>query len=446
LHIALVCVAAAAGLALAALAGSKGASPVSTPSPTPVSSPSPSPSATAVVTAVATPTPSPAISNVPEFDEQLAMAQDHELAVDIGVRAAGTGGERAAADYIRDELASYGYDAQEQAFPIQIYQGYNTALQDVSSGRFFNASPMTYSAAGDVTAEAVLVSGPGEPADFPPGTQGSVALIERGTLSFQDKVANAEAAGASAVVIYNNQPGEYTATLRGESSVPAITISQEDGAILRGLMAAGAVRLRVSVSANIGEGQSQNVLAEAPGGGECRVVIGGHYDSVPAGPGANDNGSGTSVVIEMARVLAARGETDGLCIALFGSEEAGLLGSQYYVSQLTEAQRGAIRGYLNFDMLGVGDEWPVVGSDALTALAVEKAAAIGVSAYAADSPPNVGSDHASFINAGIPAVLFNCFCDPNYHTAADRYEFLQPDRLKVAGQIGLMMADALLAG
>lgn len=374
------------------------------------------------------------------------MAQDHKLAVDIGIRASGTQGEREAADYIRDELASYGYDASEQAFPIQVYQGYNTSLTDVDSGQTFAANPMTYSASGDVTAEAVVVPGLGEPADYPAETRGRIALVQRGALSFEDKVANAQAAGAAAVIVYNNAPGSFDATLRSPSQVPAITISEEDGALLRDLVGGGTVRLRVAVSANISEGQSRNVIAETPGGGDCEVIIGGHYDSVPAGPGANDNGSGTSVVIEMARVLAARHQTAGVCVALFGSEETGLLGSQYYVSQLTEAERQAVRGYLNFDMLAVGDQWPFAGSDALTTLAVHKAATIGISAYAGGLPANAGSDHASFIDAGIPAVLFNCFCDPNYHTAADRYEFLDPARLETAGDIGLLMVEALLGG
>jgi Zn-dependent M28 family amino/carboxypeptidase len=373
------------------------------------------------------------------------MAHDHRLAVDIGIRAAGTDGEKQGADYIRDQLASYGYLASEQTFPITVYQGVSTAL-DVESPQpqSFAASAMTYSASGTAEGNLVVVPNLGEPADFPAETRGNIVLIQRGTLSFSDKVSFAQTAGAIAVIIDNNESGPFPATLRGPSNVPAVTVSQEDGATLRALAASGPVRLKVSVQAITSQGQSQNVVAQMPGSGECRVVIGGHYDSVPAGPGANDNGSGTSVVIEMARVLAARHETDGLCIALFGSEEIGLIGSQYYVLQLTQPQRSAILGYLNFDMLGVGDQWPLAGSDSLTTLAVTEAHTLGVDAFIGSLPANVGSDHASFINAGIPGVLFNCFCDPNYHTAGDRYEFIDASRLKTAGDIGLAMVDALL--
>jgi aminopeptidase YwaD len=371
------------------------------------------------------------------------MAHVKALSVDIGIRAAGTDGEQQAADYIETQLESFGYTASQQPFAIDVFQGISTALEVVNPQRSIDVLPMSYSASGDVTAQAVFVPGLGAPGDFPAETQGNIAFVQRGTLTFTEKVKNAEDAGAIGIVVYNNEPGNLNATVREQADIPAATISMEDGIALRDQAATGPIQVHLAIEANVTKGESQNVVAQM-GTGDCSIVIGGHYDSVPAGPGANDNASGTAVAIEMARALAARSETDGVCVALFGSEEAGLLGSEYYVSQLTAEQRAAMAGYLNFDMLAVGDQWPMVGSESLVSLAIEKAAAIGVSAYAGGLPNNVGSDHASFIDAGIPAVLFNCFCDPNYHTAGDRYEFLDPARVKAAGDIGLAMAEYLL--
>jgi hypothetical protein len=97
-------------------------------------------------------------------------------------------------------------------------------------------------------------------------------------------------------------------------------------------------------------------------------------------------------------------------------------------------------------MLGVGDQWPMVGSSSLVSLAIDNAAEIGITAFLGDLPEGVGSDHAPFIRAGVPGILFNCFCDPNYHTAGDRAEFVQVERLDVAGEIGLRMVEDLLGG
>jgi aminopeptidase YwaD len=381
-----------------------------------------------------------------EFDENMAMEHVRQLSKVIGVRAPGSPGERQGAGYIQEQLGSFGYETRLQSFPIPIYEGINTSLEVVSPGSVvYAANPMTFSASGDVEAEVVVVSNLGEPGDFPASTSGRIALIERGTIPLRDKAENARAAGAIGVIIYNNEPGNFTATANQSIDIPAVTISQEDGQALRSLAEGQTLRMTLSVKAVINQGESLNVLAKMAGTEECELLVGGHMDSVPAGPGANDNASGTAVALEIARVLAAHGDTDGVCITLFGAEEAGLLGSEYYVSQLTSAELSAMVGILNFDMLGVGDGWPMVGTQALVDLAIDSAAAIGVDAFDGDLPQGVGSDHAPFIQAGVPGILFNCFCDPNYHTAADRAEFVKADRLKVAGDIGLLMVEALLA-
>jgi aminopeptidase YwaD len=374
------------------------------------------------------------------------MAMLQKLSVDIGIRAGGTDGERQAADYLRDELTSWGYDAREHPFPIEVYKPISTTLEETSpEAKTLAPLPLINSASGQAEGEIAVVSGIGEAGDFPSSVAGRIVLIQRGTITFTEKAQNAEAAGAIGVVIYNNAPGNVQAPLAAPSTVPAVTISQEEGQVLVAAAQAATVRVRMSNDATVTTAQSQNVVARAPGG-DCRVIIGGHYDSVPAGPGANDNGSGTVVAMEMARVLATRGETAHVCFTLFGSEELGLLGSAYYVSQLADADRKAIVGMLNFDMLAVGTELPFVGTDTLTALAAQIAGSLGVPGRASADPPGTGSDHASFIQLNIPAILFNCFCDEHYHTAEDKIEFVQPERLTQAGEIGLGMVAALAPG
>lgn len=402
---------------------------------------------TAAPTATARPSPAPTEADEAgdEFSTDNAMAHLQHLAVDIGVRAAGTDGEREAAEYIRDELASYGYDVSLQEFPIQIYEGVNVTL-DVDGHPALAIRPniLSGTASGDVSGR-IVAAGIGRPEDFPSDTSGAIALIERGDLAFIEKAANAEAAGAIGVVVYNNGPGPFEGTLGqgAPTNLPVVALPREDGLALLDVLGDGVTgRLTVQIVAS--DATSQNVVARAPGG-DCRVIAGGHYDSVAAGPGANDNGSGTATAMEVARVMAARGEMGHTCFVLFGSEEIGLVGSAYYASQLSQDESDAIIGVLNFDMFGVGTDWSFIGTDDMTQLAGETASALGIPYRISSEPPNVGSDHASFINFGISAMLFNCFCDPNYHTAADRYEFILPDRLLQAGEIGLGMAEAMLS-
>ncbi|MEV5966659.1 M20/M25/M40 family metallo-hydrolase [Kribbella sp. NPDC051952] len=101
-------------------------------------------------------------------------------------------------------------------------------------------------------------------------------------------------------------------------------------------------------------GTSYNVIAEWPHGDANHVVMtGSHLDSVSAGPGINDNGSGSAGVLETALAYAASGQTprNRLRFGFWGAEELGLLGSKYYVNNLPAAERDKVELYLNFDMI-----------------------------------------------------------------------------------------------
>ena len=413
-------------------------------SPSPTQSPRPFPSATASPRSEPTTTPTLGIGE-PEFSAERALEHTRVLSQDIGSRPAGSEEELAAAEYIRDELASYGYQAALQPFPVAFYQGDVTEIRVTYAGGVmtFEGQPLTGSPSGSANA-SVVDAGLGGDGDFPGNTAGNIALIERGEITFTQKALNAEAAGAVAAIIYNNEPGPFAAQMAPASSIPVVAVTREDGEALLDLMAADAVTASLDVSTELVEVESRNVVASPPGE-ECRIVVGGHYDTVAAGPGANDNGSGTGVVIELARVLAADGDAEPVCFALFGAEEAGLVGSIFYVGNLGAAEYDALQAMLNFDMLGVGEGWPLLGTTAMVDLAGEVAEGLGIP-YRISSPEGFGgSDHAPFIDAGIPAILFNCFCDPNYHTAADRFEFLLRERIEQAGALGTGLLEALIS-
>jgi len=379
------------------------------------------------------------------FESARALALVRTLAVDIGSRVAGTDAERRAADFIRDELAKYGYEASLQPFPIERSVDLGTSL-DISSPQQQSIAAQALGGSINTAAEADLIPAErGYPQHFPAGTSGSIVLIERGEITFGEKVANATAAGAAGVIIYNNESGPFAGQLGDESRIPAASISREDGLALADLLSTQTVTARLNVETRTETVDSHNVVAEPPSG-VCRIVLGGHYDSVPAGPGANDNASGTATVIEIARALAADRTFDDICFVLFGSEEIGLVGSEFYVSSLSDDELAGLEAMLNFDMLAVGDEWPLIGSQQVVSVAAQEADKLSIPHTSRSNlPEGSGSDHAPFLRRGVPAMFFNCFCDPNYHTADDRFEFIEESRLAEAGAIGLATAQALLA-
>jgi len=407
--------------------------------------PTASPTATATATRSPTPRPTATPTATPDLTFGSARALEHVrvLSEDIGIRAAGTAQELQAAEYIRDLLAPYGYEVDLQPFAIASYETVRSDLNLIHSAGAvsYGATPLTGSAQGEVSG-ALVFAGLGYLEEFPSDTAGNVVLIERGEITFSEKVANAKTAGAIAVIVYNREGGPFGGSLAGGGAdIPALTIAGTDGEAIRDLLAQGPVTASLAVEIKTEQAESQNVVASPPDG-ECRLIAGGHYDSVPNGPGANDNASGTAVLMEIARVLAADGEFDDVCFAFFGSEEIGLIGSSQYVA--TQGLDG-VEAMLNFDMLAVGEGWPLGGSTEIVNVAGEVAEGLGIP-YRIDSEGGTGgSDHAPFIEAGVPSIIFNCFCDPNYHTAADRFEFLVEARLGEAGALGLGLIERLLA-
>lgn len=405
-------------------------------------SPTPSPEASST-TGPAGSTEAAASDLDPAFDPDRALAHARVLAVDIGSRPAGSAEELAAAEYIRDELAAFGYEASLQPFPIESFETVRAGLSvsHTSDTMEIAAVPLAGSSSATETRQLVA-AGLGYADDFPDEADGNVVLIERGGITFSSKIANAAAAGAVAAVIFNDQGGPFAGRLSDSPGIPVVSIAREDGESLLALMAKEPLTATVIVEINAVSGESQNVVAR-PAGRACRIVVGGHYDSVPTGPGANDNGSGTAVVIELARTLAANGGGD-VCFALFGAEEIGLVGSLAYIAALSPDDLGGLEAMLNFDMLAVGTGWPLSGTATLVDLAGEVAEGLDLPYRLASSEAG-GSDHAPFLDAGVPSLIFNCFCDPNYHTAADRFNFLQRRRIEEAGELGRGLIEALLA-
>jgi aminopeptidase S len=149
-----------------------------------------------------------------------------------------------------------------------------------------------------------------------------------------------------------------------------------------------------------------NLIADWPGGDTSQVVMtGSHLDSVTAGPGINDNGSGSAAVLETALAVSRTGYQPArhLRFAWWGAEELGMVGSRYYVNNLSTANRSKISGYLNFDMIGSPNPGYFVYDDdpAMEKTFKDYFTGLGV----ATEPETEGdgrSDHAPFKNAGVP--------------------------------------------
>ncbi|WP_344139983.1 M20/M25/M40 family metallo-hydrolase [Luedemannella flava] len=125
--------------------------------------------------------------------------------------------------------------------------------------------------------------------------------------------------------------------------------------VVNQLTAAGYTVVRQTCASGCTSGAGPNVIADWPGGDTNNVyMFGAHLDSVSAGPGINDNASGTATVLELALTLARTNPTlrNHVRFGFWTDEEQGLNGSEYYANSLSSADRSRIKGYFNFDMVG----------------------------------------------------------------------------------------------
>ncbi|EMF01426.1 aminopeptidase [Streptomyces mobaraensis NBRC 13819 = DSM 40847] len=287
-----------------------------------------------------------------------------------GNRAAGTAGHEASAAYVHRLLKQAGYRVSYQWFDVWQAKTLTEKLSVVSpdardlqvkAAEFSPSTPKSGLRAALALARVDKDSGCA--ADDYQGTSftGRIALVKRGGCTFAEKQKAAAAAGAVGTIIYNNVAGGVAKPSFGspaDGKVPTAGISQADGEALAAAAAKGEVRVALDIQQQHIKRRTPNVIAETRGGDPRHVVaLGSHLDSVPEGPGINDNGSGSAGLLEVALKLADRTRRSGqqptnkVRFAWWSGEELGLLGSEHYVAQLSEAERKKIALYLNFDMI-----------------------------------------------------------------------------------------------
>jgi Zn-dependent M28 family amino/carboxypeptidase len=358
-----------------------------------------------------------------------------------GTRASGTPGYDASADYVAETLAAVGFTIERQEFDYSLYTENSSSLS--ANGAAVPTQTMSYSGSGSITDGNVVAVdldlglGNGstsgcEPEDFD-GLDFSgpkdIALIQRGACTFGSKAVNAQAAGAEAVIIFNqgNAEGRFGiiggtlgADVVGVLTIPVLDVAYDDGVALQ-----TASMVNLSADTTIDTRTTENVIADLPGKNPDNVVMAGaHLDSVLAGPGIQDNGSGSAALLAIAEQLGENTKyvpQNTMRFAWWGAEESGLIGSEQYVFNpdfgLTDEEYFALALYLNFDMIaspnfiyGVYDadessfEAPAPvppGSAELEDLFEAYYSANGIPYE--DTEFSGRSDYDAFISVGIPA-------------------------------------------
>src|SRR5579872_3808034 len=291
-----------------------------------------------------------------------------------GNRDTGTPGYKASVAYVAGLVQKAGYKVT-----VQSYQYLATEVVGVPE---FGTSDENYvlkrdwsvarlSGGGTVRASIQPVGGSGNGclgSDFARFTPGNVALLQRGACSFDTQVANSQAAGASAVVIYNTPDAAqdrfgaladlggpstvFPARLSHQASIPVIGVASYSvgSELLRRYDSGDAPKVHIDIRTRATSGTDYNLIAESPfGDPNHTVVIEGHLDSI-YGAGMLDNASGSTTILGIALNMAKTSTRNRLRYIWFGGEELGLLGSTYYTQHLSSAERKQIAFDLDADV------------------------------------------------------------------------------------------------
>ena len=356
-------------------------------------------------------------------------------------------------DYVLGKLESYGYDPEvvqfnmpewvENATPDFIRTDVDpdksyvagTADDDDSPDVDFISVELSPSAnltdVPVVPTTDITVPSPGgstsgcEAGDYPAAVSDAVALVQRGTCPFVQKLQMAQDAGAAGVIIFNegDTPERQNAIfVSGPTGleIPAVVTSFAVGNELYQAYQAGEnPTVSLKIDADINDRFFPQVLAETKTGDPKHVVVvGAHLDSVEAGPGINDDGSGTSAQLEIAKQIAKKHlkPRQQIRFAWWGGEEEGLIGSTYYAEHLNPREVAKIMVMLDFDMIsspnfarlvydgdGSVDDNPAgpPGSGEVERVFADFWQSQGLSSE--QIPFDGRSDYVGFTNLGIPA-------------------------------------------
>jgi Peptidase family M28/PA domain len=295
-------------------------------------------------------------------------------------RNSGEPGYKASVDYVANLMQAAGYNVtiQPYTFTYSAYVG-TPAWSEVSpTARSFvvgtdwnpgqsngTATNAPIQPAGGIVIPPTPISSSASgcsPNDFNGFNPGSIALIQRGTCNFGVKVQNAEAANASGVVIFNEGNPGRTAVLNGTlldannnpfvATIPVAFTSFDIGHSLYDEYQAGpAPVMNLSIHVIIDPNRTDyNVIADSKGGDKNHVVVvDAHLDAI-YGAGMLDNASGSATILDIAQKMKNVNPLNKLRFIWFGGEELGLLGSKYYVNNLSSTDLSHIGYDLDADV------------------------------------------------------------------------------------------------
>lgn len=390
----------------------------------------------------------------------------------VSSRIAGTYGDKRSIDYVARTFKKSGLKVEFDEFQAVSFIENSTELRILSpEERALKSRAMLYSTPtcpGGLKADAAYV-GFGTTQDFEGADiRGKIAVIKRAPDkdTWWNEISIASKNGAEAVLMVDSNPYIFTGTVETgffanekrfqdivPRPIPFVGTTRDDGEHLLDLIRKGPVVLSLKADLIVENRTTRNVRGLIKGRAKAKekIMITAHRDSANT-PGANDNGSGTAVLLELSRILGKHRPKRTIELVSFGAEEVyGQLGSLYYCKAHKQEIK-SVKALINVDMVAVGSEIKVITEGHWPDKSIRTTPWINKHLYR--TARKLGyrveygtctlgtSDEGRFIDAGVPCGWLWKADDPFYHTVEDTADKINPNDLKaVADIVGTTVLD-----
>jgi aminopeptidase YwaD len=381
--------------------------------------------------------------------ETAAMKHLEHLCIEIGPRPVGSGGNQAAADYIRGVFEASGLEVEAQQFPCPAWEEEETRLE--LNGRRLDAAANVFSPPCDVTAPGVIIGTMTElemarlagRIGVMHGDLTKSGLSARNGIYFPERdqkiMQLLEEKKPAALITIHPKIGRFERLIvDSEFPIPSATVPAEVGLTL---LRRGDRALHLKIDSHRSPGQACNVVGRKAGTRPEHIVLCAHFDTKLGTPGAFDNGAGVAILLASAQLLAQRDLATGVEWVAFNGEEMGGLGDVEYWRQ-REGEAGQMLGVINVD--GAGQ---YLGAHSITMLGGTQSLQDQVSKLHKTYPgvvwvdPWYESNHSAFYWRGVPSIAISSSGGANVaHLPADTIDWISPAKL---GEVVSLITDMI---
>ena len=347
------------------------------------------------------------------------------LSVGVGPRLAGSSASARAAEAVADAFRELGLEPRFQEFDLLGYEPDEPWLE--VEGEEWPAGPCMYSHPADVEGTVRRIG------------EGPAPVGDRRLATFE--ILDGEGRDAARLMTSPFSRGAipFASIHYPVTTPPTAFVAAADGGRLQDGM-----RVRLRVGGEFVRRRERNVIADGRGGGEKRVLVTGHFDSVFRGPGAIDNATG----VEGVRRIGERTCDRDVTLIAFSAEEMKLLGSRYYVDEAKiRGELKNVAGVVNLDCIGRGEQMILLASpDELRGRALEAARALDLGErYEIDTGPATGGlDSHWFVEAKVPAATICHFPYEEYHLPEDTADLVDERLMGDAVDVGVALVESQL--